>query len=183
MYWRRFVSFRRCLVFINMWACEDWPIQPAIQELLSHCGGMSTGHHFKSLLIILIFLRSSSKQAEWPGSFSSNTPAFHTLTLAPPRHPVLLQCGLMCFQATHSHTGLQCVLLLTCRLPGECIICESCPIRIESVSCWLPVLAHRRTLGKQIWCSAVQQSQDARAGANKQCETLKAESSGRNLKH
>lgn len=133
-----------CLVFINMSVSEGRPMLQAEELHLSHCRGRSTEYDFKRVIIIIIFPCSFSKQAEWwgsppspPLSFSFNTPPFHALTFIS-CHSLPLQCGLMYTGPSVSRPLARiqaCSVPLTRRLPCECIICESCPIRIESVSC------------------------------------------------
>lgn len=87
--------------------------------------------------------------------FSTNTPSFHALTFMSLSSP---PCSVDSCILGPVFPGLSiqgCSVLLTCRLPGECIICESCPIRIESVSCWLPAWARWWMLGKQSCCGTI----------------------------
>lgn len=105
--------------------------------------------------------------------FSLNTPPFHA--------PAFISCSSLPLQCGLTYTGPSvskpfahiqgCSVLLTWRLPCECIICESCPIRIKSVSCWLPASVQWEKRS-----GAVQHSQDPHTRASNQQDTLKNDS-------
>lgn len=102
---------------------------------------------------------NSDQEAEWLGSFP--LPLFYHSCLSyadihfsPPCSRSVASYILSPVFPGHLLIYRAALLLLTCRLPSECIICELCPIQIEPVSCWLPVLAHCWMLGNQIWCYA-----------------------------
>lgn len=127
---------------------------PRKTTLISLQGQVKLNTTSKGFLIIWIFPCSFSKQAEWQGGFHSAL--LLTLVSFMQWHSCLAalfpcRVGSWILGPVFQATQIQgCCALLTCRLPGECIICESCPFGLESVSCWLPASTRRRTLGKHI---------------------------------